>query len=258
MCAGGASGSSSFGGSEDSTTTSTYCDTCGADASYSETIDASGKLVLPGGIEVHCHIAQESATGGMTADDYTSGSISAAYGGNSCFVPFAAQHRGMGVLETLDLYDSRAGTASVIDYGYHLIVADPSETALAELPEAFKRGVTSFKVFMTYDLMRIDDRQFLDILTVAKEHGALTMVHAENSGMIGWMSDRLVKAGHTAPRYHAISHPEMAETEAINRAISLARLVDAPLLRSFSTVVRHHLIWAHELIHVKILSLKAR
>ena len=195
-----------------------------------ETIDASGKLVLPGGIEVHCHIAHESATGGMTADDYTSGSISAAYGGNSCFVPFAAQHRGMGVLETLDLYDSRAGTASVIDYGYHLIVADPSETALAELPEAFKRGVTSFKVFMTYDLMRIDDRQFLDILTVAKEHGALTIVHAENSGMIGWMSDRLGKAGHTAPRYHAISHPEMAETEAINRAISLARLVDAPLL----------------------------
>lgn len=140
-----------------------------------DSIDATGKLVLPGGIEAHCHIAQESATGGMTSDDYTSGSISAAFGGNSCFIPFAAQHRGMGVTETLDLYDSRAQGASVIDYGYHLIVADPTETVLKdELPAAFARGVTSFKVFMTYDLMRIDDKQFLDILTVARENGALT------------------------------------------------------------------------------------
>jgi dihydropyrimidinase len=194
-------------------------------------IDATGKLVLPGGIEAHCHIAQESATGGMTADDYRSGSISAAYGGNSCFVPFAAQHRGMGVIETLDLYDSRAEGASVIDYGYHLIVADPTEKALTEeLPQAFARGVTSFKVFMTYDLMKIDDGQFLDILSVAKRHGALTMVHAENSGIIKWISDRLVAAGHTQPRYHAISHPAAAEAEAINRAITLARFVDAPLL----------------------------
>ena len=196
-----------------------------------EVIDATGKLVLPGGIEAHCHIAQESATGGMTADDYRTGSISAAFGGNSCFVPFAAQHRGMGVTETLDLYDSRAQGTSVIDYGYHLIVADPTEKALKdELPAAFARGVTSFKVFMTYDLMKIDDSQFLDILTVAKEHGALTMVHAENSGIIKWISDRLVAAGHTQPRYHAVSHPAAAEAEAINRAITLARFVDAALL----------------------------
>nr|WP_239479983.1 dihydropyrimidinase [Actibacterium sp. 188UL27-1] len=203
----------------------------GRDLSGHDQIDAGGKLVLPGGIEAHCHIAQESATGGMTSDDYRSGSISAAFGGNSCFVPFAAQHRGMGVTETLDLYDSRAQGNSVIDYGYHLIVADPTEKVLTEeLPAAFARGVTSFKVFMTYDLMRVDDRQFLDILTVARSHGALTMVHAENSGMISWMSDRLVAAGHTTPRYHAPSHPALAESEAVNRAIALAKLVDAPLL----------------------------
>ena len=196
-----------------------------------DTIDASGRLVLPGGIEAHCHIAQESATGGMTADDYRTGSVSAAFGGNSCFVPFAAQHRGMGVTKTLDLYDDRATGASVIDWGYHLIVADPTEKALSEeLPAAFARGITSFKVFMTYDLMKIDDGQFLDILSVAKAHGALTMVHAENSGMIRWISDRLVAGGHVAPRYHAISHPALAEIEAINRAITLARFVDAPLL----------------------------
>lgn len=203
----------------------------GESLSGSREIDATGKLVLPGGIEAHCHIAQESATGGMTADDYRSGSISAAFGGNTCFVPFAAQHRSMGVIETLDLYDSRAQGASVIDYGYHLIVANPTEKVLTEeLPQAFARGVTSFKVFMTYDLMKIDDGQFLDILSVAKRHGALTMVHAENSGIIKWVSDRLVAAGHTQPRYHAISHPAAAEAEAINRAITLARFVDAPLL----------------------------
>jgi dihydropyrimidinase len=196
-----------------------------------DVIDATDRLVLPGGIEAHCHIAQESATGGMTSDDYRSGSISAAFGGNSCFVPFAAQHRGMGVTETLDLYDSRAMGASVIDYSYHLIVADPTETALwTELPAAFERGITSFKVFMTYDLMKVDDGQFLDILSVARNHGALTMVHAENSGIINWISQRLVKAGHTEPRYHAISHPALAEEEAINRAITLAKFVDAPLL----------------------------
>ena len=205
--------------------------TLGAGLDGAEVIDATGKLVLPGGIEAHCHIAQESASGVMTSDDYTSGSISAAFGGNSSFVPFAAQHRGMGVTETLDLYDSRAQDASVIDYSYHLIVTDPTERALAEeLPAAFDRGITSFKVFMTYDLMKIDDRQFLEILAVAKVHGALTMVHAENPGIIGWISNRLVTGGYTAPRYHAISHPALAEEEAINRAITLAKLVDAALL----------------------------
>lgn len=203
----------------------------GENLDAADVIDASGRLVLPGGIEAHCHIAQESASGLMTADDYRTGSISAAYGGNSCIVPFAAQHRGMGVTETLDLYDDRAGGASVLDYGYHLIVADPTERVLSEeLPAAFARGVTSFKVFMTYDLMKVDDGQFLDILSVAKAHGALTMVHAENSGLIRWMTERLVAGGYAAPRYHAVSHPAAAEEEAINRAVTLARFVDAALL----------------------------
>lgn len=196
-----------------------------------DVIDARGHLVMPGGIEAHAHIAQDSATGGMTADDYTSGSISAAFGGNSCIIPFAAQHRGMGVTETLDLYDSRAQGASVLDYGYHLIVSDPNDEVLSvELPAAIKRGVTSLKLFMTYDRMVVSDRQFLDVLSTAKAHGALTMVHAENAGMISWMTERLLAQGLTAPKYHALSHPALAEEEAIHRAICMAKLVDAPLL----------------------------
>ena len=203
----------------------------GTDLSAPDEIDARDKLVMPGGIEAHAHIAQNSATGGMTADDYTSGSISAAFGGNTCIIPFAAQHRGMGVTETLDLYDSRAQGASVLDYSYHLIVSDPTEKVLTEeLPAAFKRGITSFKLFMTYDKMLVNDVQFLDVLSVAKEHGALTMVHAENAGMIKWMTDRLLAKGLTAPKYHALSHPALAEEEAIHRAICMAKLVDAPLL----------------------------
>ena len=186
---------------------------------------------MPGGLEAHAHIAQNSATGGMTADDYTSGSISAAFGGNSCIIPFAAQQRGMGVTETLDLYDSRARGASVLDYSYHLIISDPTEKVLTdELPAAFERGITSFKLFMTYDKMLVNDAQFLDVLSVAKTHGALTMVHAENAGMIKWMTDRLLARGLTAPKYHALSHPALAEEEAIHRSICMAKLVDAPLL----------------------------
>jgi dihydropyrimidinase len=194
-----------------------------------DVIDAKGKLVMPGGIEAHCHIAQESGMGLMTADDYESGSISAAFGGNSCFVPFAAQKKGQSVADTIATYDARANAKSVIDYSYHLILTDPTPAVLDELPTAFERGITSFKVFMTY-ATRVTDAQFLDILSVAQKHGGLTMVHAENHDMLTFMATRLVEQGHTEPRYHAPARPAIAEEEAINRAVSLARLVNAPLM----------------------------
>ena len=194
-------------------------------------VDASGKYVLPGGIEAHCHIEQESSSGIMTADDYYSGSVSAAFGGNTCFVPFAAQHRGESLKDVLRTYHDRAGPKSVIDYSFHLIISDPTDKVLhEELPRAIEQGITSFKVYMTYERLIVDDSQMLDILTVAKKHGALTMIHAENNAMINWMSNRLVEGGHGAPKYHALSHPRTAESEAINRAISLASFLDTPIL----------------------------
>lgn len=194
-------------------------------------IDAGGKYVLPGGIEAHCHIEQESSSGLMTSDDYYSGSVSAAFGGNTCIVPFAAQHRGQSLKEVLDLYHGRAGPKSVIDYSFHLIISDPTDEVLhEELPRAISSGITSFKVYMTYDRLIVDDSQMLDILAVAKKHGALTMIHAENNAMIKWMSGKLVDSGHGAPKYHALSHPRTAESEAINRAIALAGFLDAPIL----------------------------
>ena len=194
-------------------------------------IDARGRLLMPGGVEAHCHIEQESGMGVMAADDYRSGSISAAFGGNTTIVPFAAQHRGQSLRDVVKLYHERAAPKSVIDYAFHLIVSDPTEQVLGqELPALIMEGYTSFKVFLTYDAMKLDDYQLLDVLSIAREYGAMTMVHAENNDIIKWLSERLLDRGHTAPKFHAMSHARIAESEASSRAIQLARLVDTPLL----------------------------
>ena len=194
-------------------------------------IDAKGMLVLPGGIDAHCHIEQESSTRIMTADDFYSGSVSAAFGGNTTFLPFAAQHRGQSLREVVDTVRERARNKAVIDYGLHLIISDPTQNVLEEeLPSLIKEGYTSFKVYMTYEMLKINDREMLDILAVARKHGALTMVHAENNEVINWISERLMRRGYNAPKFHAVSHSPLAESEASRRAIDLARLVDARML----------------------------
>ncbi len=120
-------------------------------------IDAAGKFVLPGGVEAHCHIEQESGMGIMAADDYASGSISAAFGGNTTIVPFAAQHRGQSLREVIQTYHERAKSKAVIDYAFHLIISDPTEQVLGqELPALIKDGYTSFKVFLTYPLLKLE------------------------------------------------------------------------------------------------------
>jgi dihydropyrimidinase len=195
------------------------------------TIEAEGHLVLPGGIEAHCHIEQESSTRIMTADDFYSGSVSAAFGGNTTFIPFAAQHRGQNLRDVIKTAHDRAGPKSVIDYAFHLIISDPTENVLwEELPALIMEGYSSFKVYMTYEMLKINDHQMLDVLSIARQHGAMTMVHAENNDVINWLSERLLNGGYVAPKYHAVSHNSIAESEASRRAIDLARLTDAKLL----------------------------
>jgi dihydropyrimidinase len=194
-------------------------------------IDASGKLVLPGGVDSHVHVEQKSSFGIMCADDFYSATVSAAFGGTTSIIPFAAQHRGQSLRQVVKEYHEAAGPKAVIDYAFHLIVSDPSEQVLGqELPALIRDGYTSFKVYMTYDMLKLDDRQMLDIMAVARRDGALVMVHAENHEMIKWLAGRLLESGHVAPRYHAISHARLAEGEATHRAICLAELVDQPLL----------------------------
>ena len=194
-------------------------------------IDATNKLVLPGGIDSHCHIEQESSSGVQSADDFYSGTVSAAFGGTTTIIPFAAQMHGQSLHDVVRSYHDLAGPKAVIDYAFHLIVSDPTEEVVAkELPALIADGYTSFKVYMTYDRLRLDDRQMLDILAAAREEGAMVMVHAENHEMIQWLAARLLDRGHTAPKYHSVAHAGIAEGEATHRAIRLSELVDVPIL----------------------------
>ena len=194
-------------------------------------IDATGRLVLPGGIDSHCHIEQRSSAGVVCADDFYSATVSAAFGGTTTVIPFSAQHRGQSLRRVVEEYHAAAEPKAVIDYAFHLIISDPTEQVMGqELPALIRDGYTSFKVYMTYDLLRLDDRQMLDILAVARREGALVMVHAENHEMIKWLTGRLLERGLGAPRYHAVSHARIAEGEATNRAVALSELLDVPIL----------------------------
>jgi dihydropyrimidinase len=194
-------------------------------------IDASGRWVLPGGIDSHVHIEQLSGMGVMCADDFYSGTVSAAFGGTTTVIPFAAQHRGNRIPDVVADYARLAREKAVIDYGFHLILADPDEQALThDLPKAITEGITSLKVYITYNALKLDDFQLLDVMALAGSHGALVMIHAENHDMIRWIAQRLLERGLGAPKFHAVAHDPLAESEAGYRAISLSRLIDVPVL----------------------------
>ena len=194
-------------------------------------IDATGRLILPGGIDSHCHIDQQSLFGFETADDFYSGSLSAACGGTTTIIPFAAQLPGQSVRAVIQDYHRRAEGKAVIDYAFHMIISDPTEQVLGqELPALIHDGYTSFKIFLTYDRLKLEDYKFLEVLAVARREGAMVMVHAENNDAIKYLSELLIRAGHTAPRFHEMSRPMPVEREATHRAITFAELIDVPIL----------------------------
>ena len=194
-------------------------------------IDARDRLVLPGGVDGHCHIEQLSAVGIMNADTFESATRSAAFGGTTTLIPFAAQHVGMSLRKVVDDYMALATKGAVVDYTFHMIVADPTAATLRDdIPALVREGHGSIKLFMTYDRLKVEDEQLLDVLLAARLAGALVCVHAENHGMIAWMGRRLIEAGHVAPKFHALSHPRGSEAEAINRLITCAELLDQPIM----------------------------
>lgn len=194
-------------------------------------IDAAGKLVLPGGVDTHAHIEQLSAAGMMNADTWESATRSAALGGTTSVIAFAAQHVGMDLAQVVADYEVLARRGAIIDYAFHLIVSDPTEKALSEdIPALVAAGHTSLKAFMTYDRLRLHDEQLLDLMQAAKETGALVCVHAENHGLIAWAGRRLVAQGKTAPKYHAESHPRVSESEAFERLVRFSVYLDQPIM----------------------------
>src|SRR5882757_5763568 len=204
----------------------------GADlGSAKEVVDATGLLVLPGGIDSHVHIAQPSGPGIVMADDFASATRSAAFGGNTMVLPFAMQQKGESLREVVKAYHAKADGHCYVDVSFHLIIADATERVLGqELPALVHDGYTSFKVFMTYEGLALSDLEMLNVMSVARETGALVMVHAENYDAIRFLTDRLERAGKTAPHYHAASRPIPVEREATHRAISLSEIVDVPIM----------------------------
>ena len=199
--------------------------------SADEIIDARGRLVLPGGIDSHVHFAQPSGPGITMADDFESGTRAAAFGGNTTVMPFCLQERGKGLRQAVKEYHAKAEGRCHIDVSFHLIISDPTPQVLGqELPALVGEGYTSFKVFMTYADLALTDFQILEVFAVARETGALVMVHAENYDAIRFLTERLERAGKTAPKYHATSRPLAVEREATHRAISLAQLSDVPIM----------------------------
>ncbi|MFD1704934.1 dihydropyrimidinase [Methylopila henanensis] len=196
-----------------------------------EVIDASGKLVLPGGIDSHVHIAQPSGDGIVMADDFESATRSAAFGGNTTVMPFCMQERGTPLRATLADYHAKADGECFVDVSFHLVISEPNAQTLGQdLPALIEDGYTSFKVFMTYEGLALDDMEMLEVMSTARETGALVMVHAENYDAIRFLADRLERAGKTAPFFHGPSRPIPVEREATHRAISLAEIVDVPVV----------------------------
>lgn len=196
-----------------------------------ETIDATGRYVLPGGIDSHVHIAQPSGEGIVMADDFESGTRSALFGGNTTILPFCLQEKGRPLREALKAYHALADGNCYTDISFHLIVSDPSDPVLGqELPALVEDGYTSFKVFMTYEDLRLSDGQILDTMDVARRTGALVMVHCENEDAIRYLIGRHEAEGDVAPRAHATTRPMAVEREATHRAVSLAEVADVPLV----------------------------
>jgi dihydropyrimidinase len=200
-----------------------------AAADGAQVIDATGKYVLPGGVDVHTHM--EMPFGGtFSSDTFETGTRAAAWGGTTTIIDFAVQPKGGSLLAALDTWHGKADGRCAIDYGFHMIVSDVNETTLKEMAACVDAGVTSFKLFMAYPgVFYATDGEILLAMQQAARIGALTMMHAENGIAIDQLVAQAVAAGHTEPVNHGLTRPPELEAEATGRAITLAGVTGAPL-----------------------------
>jgi dihydropyrimidinase len=204
-------------------------DLAGYEKEADETIDAAGKLLLPGGIDVHTHLDMPFG-GTMTADDFFTGHRGAAFGGTTTHIDFALQPKDGTLKDAIKQWHGKADEKAVIDYGFHAAVTSPNEEMIAEIPQLIDEGVTSLKIFMAYKgLFMADDTTMFRSLQQAKKAGMLIMTHAENGDMVDILTKQLVAAGKTEPKYHLDAHPAYVEGSASARAIAIAGVADAPL-----------------------------
>ena len=208
-------------------------------------IDATGRLVIPGGIDPHTHLDMPFG-GTVSADDFESGTRAAAFGGTTTIIDFAIQTKGRSTLEGLDTWHAKAEGKATIDYGFHMIVTDMPEDRLPELARLADDGITSYKLFMAYPgVLYVDDGVLYRTFRQAGENNTTICMHAENGIVIDEIIKRAVSEGKTAPRWHAHTRPTRMEAEGVHRAIAIAEVADVPLY-----IV--HLSSAHALEQVRL------
>ncbi len=194
-----------------------------------KTIDATNKLVIPGGIDPHTHMDLPFG-GTSSSDDFETGTRAAAFGGTTSIIDFAVQSKGQALNEALDVWFAKAEGKATTDYGFHLICTDLPDERLPELKTLIDQGVSSFKLFMAYPgVFLVDDGTIFKAMSVAGENGGLICMHAENGVVIDVLVKRALAQGHTAPKYHALTRPTKAEAEGVHRAIALAEMADSPV-----------------------------
>jgi dihydropyrimidinase len=200
------------------------------DVHADKVIDAAGKYVLPGCVDPHTHLDMPFG-GTVTIDDFESGQTSAAFGGTTTHVDFIIQSQGHSFAQALETWHEKRNGKSIIDNGFHMAVTDLKEGGtLEELASLPDQGITSYKLFMAYKgALMVDDETLFRTMEVAAETGAVVMVHAENGDAIDVLVKEALAAGHTEPKYHALTRPPETEGEATNRAIQLARVAGSPL-----------------------------